>query len=250
MTDRLFGETAESLPDSVSETDYPSQEMNLPEEAPMLLLMAGFAGAGKTTLAKWLIEQLDKSAASYGSESSKWKILSKDHLKLHHLRLGEEVKQAGWNAFEDLFKNLKEEVFEKRKSVIIDTSNEHPFVLDHIIQVMRQLEQHHIRPYLRVILCVANKETRANRLRERGSEFSPFVENLPEIVDDSELEDRFGHLLEGFPLPEHFKRFSENMPFVKIQRGLAINTTLQVEVYGEFVLKSLQSFAKDNHIII
>jgi deoxyadenosine/deoxycytidine kinase len=238
MTDRLFGETAESLPVRTSETDYPLQEIDTPEEAPiMLLLMAGFAGAGKTTLAEWLIKRLNKP------EPYKWKILSKDQLQLNHLLLGEEVKQAGWNAFEDLFRHLKEEVLMQGKSVIIDTSNEHPFVLKNILQVMKQLEQHHIRPYLKVILCIANKETRTRRLRERGSEFEPFVKDLPDIVDDSELEKCFKHLLEGFPLPEHFNHSSDHISIVDIQKGLAINTTPPVDVYGKFVLEKLKSFA-------
>ena len=61
------------------------------------LLMAGFAGAGKTTLATWLYEKLLQH------KGLEWRVLDKDNLKRNHLAEGEEPELAGWNAYEDLF---------------------------------------------------------------------------------------------------------------------------------------------------
>src|SRR3974377_1506744 len=150
MVDRLSHQTSESLPGRDSETNQAPQESNTHTEkvsTPMLLLMAGFAGAGKTTLARWLKDSFDKLGL-------KWKMLSKDDLKLAHLKLGEEIEQAGWHAFEDLFELVKQEL-EERRSLIIDTSNEKPFIFENITRVTKQLEQHQIQTHMKVILCVA-----------------------------------------------------------------------------------------------
>ncbi len=167
------------------------QESHFPRPSePILLLMAGFAGVGKTTLAKKLNESLG------------WKMLSKDDLKLERLKNGEEVEQAGWNAFNDLFELIKQKVIIDGESVIIDTSNEMPFIFDNIKQVQQQMEEHCIRGHLKVLLCFADKEIRERRLFERGSMFSPHVTELPTILDDSELLTRFNHLLLKEKMPQ------------------------------------------------
>lgn len=151
-------------------------------EAPTLVLMAGFAGAGKTTLAKRLSYWLH------------WEVLNKDEFKRQRLAQGEEVESAGWNAFEDLFSQIKEKVIKQHQSVIIDTSNEKPFIFENVLEVLKTLERHQIKAQLKVILLVASKETRTKRLLKRGSVFAPYVLELPTILDDAELPERFKHL--------------------------------------------------------
>lgn len=160
-------------------------------EAPTLVLMAGFAGAGKTTLARWL------------SNQSHWEILNKDDLKLERLAQGESVapaeweafvEQAGRQAFIDLLNLIEEKVMKGQQSVIIDTSNEKPLIFEDILAILKKVEALNIHAQLKIILCVASKETRTVRLQERGSVFAPHVRELPSIRDDSELSERFKHL--------------------------------------------------------
>lgn len=151
-------------------------------KAPTLVLMAGFAGAGKTTLATWLSQRLQM------------RVLNKDDLKRQRLARGEDVELAGWYAFEELFQLIEEEVVRRGNSVIIDTSNEKPFIFGTITQLIEQLKSCHIQASLRIILCNASKETRTTRLVARGSVFEPHYHELPTILDDSELPIRFEHL--------------------------------------------------------
>src|SRR6185437_795618 len=122
MTDKLLGGPSESTRVEDTEADQ-DQKPYLSEEirpdgvsVPTLVLMAGFAGAGKTTLATWLHKKFG------------WTILSKDQLKCARLAKGEEVNQAAEQAFEDLFLLIEKEVIKQGASVIVDTSNEKPFV--------------------------------------------------------------------------------------------------------------------------
>lgn len=165
------------------QSDYAfHRHVQVPHNAPTLVLMAGFAGAGKTTLAKRLAYWLH------------WEVLNKDDLKLERLAQGERIESAGWNAFEDLFNLLEKKVITQRQSVIIDTSNERPFIFEKVWEVFEALEKLQSHAQLKVILCRADKETRTKRLLERGSVFSPYVLELPIILDDSELQERFKHL--------------------------------------------------------
>lgn len=159
-----------------------SETAQVAHDAPTLVLMAGFAGAGKTTLAKRLEYWLG------------WEVLNKDEFKRQRLAQGEEVESAGWNAFEELFCQIKEKVIQQQKSVIIDTSNENPFIFEKVQEVLETLESRQIQAQFKVILCTATKETRTRRLLKRGSVFSPYVVELPAILDDSELPERFKHL--------------------------------------------------------
>src|SRR5258708_34586248 len=86
---------------------------------PTLLLMAGLAGTGKTELASVMSAKLN------------WRILNRDKLKYALLEKGVEAEQAGWIAFEQLFTLIKEALL-RGESVIIDTSNEKPFVFENI----------------------------------------------------------------------------------------------------------------------
>lgn len=182
--------------------------------APTLVLMAGFAGAGKTTLAKRLGYWLH------------WKILNKDELKLAHLAKGEREEQAGWHAFEELMQQIDELVIKQRKSVIVDTSNEWPFIFKNSQRAVDQLQaMQQINARIHVVLCKANKETRTERLQKRGSVFAPYVQKLPTILEDDELTDRFKHL-----------------PADKI---LVVDTRPPLNTYDWKVLKCLNIFRED-----
>jgi predicted kinase len=203
---------------------------------PTLLLMAGFAGAGKTTLAKRL------------NESLQWKMLSKDDLKLKHLKRDEEVEQAGWNAFNDLFELIEQKTIIDGESVIIDTSNEKPFIFANIEQVMQQMESHHIRAHLKVLLCVADKETRTHRLHERGSMFFPYVKELPTILEDSELATCFNHLLKDAELPAHFSYLLKDAELLRHfnhilhkKKVYIVDTNPPLETYVKSVLDEVLS---------
>lgn len=212
---------------SVSHTEVLSQPIKMPESAPTLLLMAGFAGAGKTTLAEWLEKHLH------------WKLLNKDIYKKNHLQAGESLESASWKAFDDLFANIQKEVIDRQLPVIVDTSNEYPFIIENIKEIVEQMEQCRLQSCWKIILCVANKETRLRRLRKRGSEFKPFITTLPTVLEDSELNTRFQHLLGGTSLPDGLAD-EGNTSIVDIHEGVAINTTTSIDVYGKLVLERLK----------
>lgn len=198
-------------------------------KAPTLVLMAGFAGAGKTTLAKRLSYWLG------------WEMLNKDDLKLQRLAQGtyieptdwdKFVEKAGWDAFEELLDLIEEKVVQKQQSIIIDTSNEKPFIFENVLQILEKVERIHIHARLQVVLCVANKETRTARLHRRRSVFEPYVHELPTILDDSELSERFKHLLDDSELPERFKR----LPADDV---LIVNTNPPLGTYDWKVLRAI-----------
>lgn len=208
--------------------------------APKLVLMAGFAGAGKTTLAGWLYKKFG------------WIILSKDQLKRDRLVKGEEVTQAAEQAFEDLFALIETQVIENGVSVIVDTSNEKPFVFERILKVLERMTDEHMRPLLKVVLCVASKEERTKRLLKRGSVFSPFVKELPTIWDDSQilqlyrhlflndpqLLEQFQHLLNDSVALEHFQCLPGDKAFI-------VNTYLPLEIYSQSIGEDLESYLKN-----
>ena len=214
-------------------------EQNQKAPAPMLVLMAGFAGVGKTTLAQRL------------NASLKWKMLNKDDLKLRRLANGEEVEQAGQNAFDELFELIEQEAIANGESVIIDTSNERPFIFENVTKVVEKMEECQIQARLKVILCVANKEIRTKRLYDRGSVFAPHVQELPTILDDSEWPERFKHLsvdesalstcindllhLDDSKLPVHFNQLRH------LDKLCVVDTTDSLETYADIVLGEVLS---------
>lgn len=191
--------------------------------APLLLLMAGFAGAGKTTLARLLCEQFECA------------MINKDDLKLERLARGNWsamdeaartifIERAGWEAFEELLRLTREALLEK-KSVIIDTSNEKPAIFDDIMELLALLREgeYPVQPHLLIILCTATRETREQRLEQRGSVFKPYVHELPDVLDDSKLSERFSHLLQ-----------EKNL--------LYVDTELPLQIYANHVLDLVQTY--------
>jgi hypothetical protein len=208
--------------------------------------MAGFAGAGKTTLATWLYEKLLQH------KGLEWRVLDKDNLKRNHLAEGEEPELAGWNAYEDLFDLLACEVVGKGVSAIIDTSNEKPFIHENISLMLKQMERDGTPARLKVILCLANQETRRVRVHERGSMFQPYVDELPLVLADSELWARFRHLSEDdLPLQSYLQRFSSDSegegPFtcLRSDHALIVNTNQPLDTYAPEVWDEIMNFLKE-----
>jgi len=158
---------------------------------PTLVFMAGFAGAGKTTLANYLKNQLG------------WTVLNKDLLKLKNLAAGANgadvegadwdrfVEKAGWDAFIELFDLTEKNFAGEKASIIVDTCGYPNFILEKMVDICRTTG---VSAQLKVLLCLASRETRTERLIQRGSEFAPYVCELPIILDDEEAESCFRHL--------------------------------------------------------
>lgn len=244
MTDKLLCGTSESTSkDAEADQD---QKSSVAEEicskgasAPILVLMAGFAGAGKTTLATWLHQKFG------------WTILSKDQLKRTRLARGEEVSQAAEQAFEDLFMLIEEEVIKQGRSVIVDTSNEKPFVFEGISRVLEQITEGRLQPHLKVVLCVANKETRTQRLYQRGSVFAPYVQDLPVIWDDTEILQLYRHLFSDDPhLFGELQRLLsdsdelEHFKYLPGAKAFIVNTCQPLEAYSQLIGEDLKSYIK------
>jgi predicted kinase len=207
---------------------------------PTLLFMAGFAGAGKTTLATWLHQKLQ------------WEMLSKDRLKIGHLAAGEEERQAGWNAYVDLFELIKQKAIKPGKSVIIDASNEKPFVFKDVKATIEELAESQNEFHLKTILCVASKQVREKRISKRGSVFAPYVQDPPAILDDSELPERFHHLFsEDSHLLDYLRNLSSHQTELECftsfsgPEALIFNTNASVEIYSEPVWHEIAAFLQE-----
>ena len=213
-----------------TEQDRPSRLIATPVGgcAPTLVLMAGFAGAGKTTLSQWLQAKLN------------WKIINKDELKLEFLRRGVERDQAGEYAFNRLLE-LTQEALLKGEAAIVDTSNEQPFIFEKMQAMLEHVEQ---KPM--ILFCLADKQKRTERLEQRGSVFYPYYEReeIPDILDDSQLSTRLKHLL-----PDEYQDMLANPALLQqaiypLKRGnvLFINTDQPQENYANTVLKNIKAY--------
>lgn len=225
-----------------ADQDFQVTDPPLERIPPRLLFMAGFAGAGKTTFATALNQHI-----------LHWKVLDKDTLKLNRLATGEEEEEAGWNAFEDLLKMIREEAIKKGKSAIIDASNEKPFVFHDVLKVLREGEPSQMKFSLKIILCVASKPTRTQRIHKRGSVFAPYVQSLPDILDDAELPERFYHFFDEDPealrqLQYLASRRKELECFSSFSSGkaLILNTNVPLETYPEDIWDKIKAFLQED----
>jgi predicted kinase len=123
---------------------------------PVLALMAGLPGVGKTTLATYLGQTLA------------WNVIDKDTIKdalLDRIHMPEEM--AGRAAFEVAFGLLRDSLTSGR-SAILDSSALHPFIVDSALQLCNELrEEPGSNIQLKVVLCEVNDEIRLHRLQTR-----------------------------------------------------------------------------------
>ena len=116
-----------------------------------LVMMAGLPGAGKTTLAYTLGRELQ------------WQVIDKDKYKEVLLKQGLENEHAARSAYDLSFTMAYIAIVKQQTSVILDTAGLHRFVLDAVLEIVQSVAE--VR--LRVILCVADRDLRNHRLRNR-----------------------------------------------------------------------------------
>lgn len=113
--------------------------------------MAGLPGAGKTTLARTLGQELQ------------WQVIDKDSYKEVLVQQGSDDESASRAAYNRSFKELRSVLMDHETSVIFDTAALHHFILDSAIEILREAKD----VQLKVILCVADRDLRNYRLRTR-----------------------------------------------------------------------------------
>src|SRR5947209_15217654 len=125
---------------------------------PTVVLMAGLPGAGKTTLAHALGQDLH------------WPILDKDKLKLAFLKTGMTDIQAGMLAYEAVFTLMHDLLVRQQLSVIIDSATLHLFILEHVTEIAYTAQAQ-----LKIILCTIESDIRAQRLNQRTTDLAQHV---------------------------------------------------------------------------
>src|SRR5438876_658464 len=118
---------------------------------PTFVLMAGLPGAGKTTLAYALGGELG------------WQVIDKDIYKEALVKHGLDDEHAGKAAYELSFAQIRTFLIQQQISAILDCAALHHFILDEVMEILDGTD----RVLLKVILCVADRDLRNNRLRTR-----------------------------------------------------------------------------------
>lgn len=123
---------------------------------PVLALMAGLPGAGKTTL-----------SSALGSTTG-WHVLHKDAVKDALFLQGVPDEQASWQAYEISFRYIHEVLVTKQTSIIFDTSAINPFVLERARELSNAAQA-----CLKVIRCHVHEDIRLQRLQGRFNRTGP-----------------------------------------------------------------------------
>jgi len=132
-----------------------------------LVLMAGLPGAGKTTLAA----RLGKSLG--------WPVIDKDKIKDEFTKDGYDNVEAGNQAYEESFALARDTLLNDQKSVILDSTAIHQFILDDARKIVSDI----VNVHLKVILCVIEKYLRDYRLLHRPYQ-APTVKVDPQTITD------------------------------------------------------------------
>lgn len=154
--------------------------MDTPEQQPTLVLMAGYGGSGKTTLAHALATQL------------RWPVLDKDVLKAQLVRTlhGLPEDDVSLVAYDILFAQAQDILVLQRLSVILDTSAVFPRVATRAHQLMRMTDAR-----LKIILCKATQHVRQVRLQQRNEQDAGRRQLLINpVASDEDNWQRFSHL--------------------------------------------------------
>ena len=131
------------------------------------VLMAGLPGAGKTTLARALRRELH------------WHLIDKDGHKEALINQGIDEEQAGKLAYELSFHMARNELVKQHMSVIFDTAALHTFILDDVMNIVCSIPH----AKLKVILCVADRDLRNDRLRNRPPQITTIRADPMTIAD-------------------------------------------------------------------
>jgi tRNA uridine 5-carbamoylmethylation protein Kti12 len=146
-------------------------------EKTTLVLMAGLPGAGKSTLSSALGRTLN------------WYVIDKDKDKEVLMQQGMEEEHAGRAAYELAFETVRRLLIKQRASVILDSSSLYSFILENAQDIVRSVPN----VQLKVILCVAGKYLRDERLRNRPYQITRIRVDPATIIDYLQL---FNHLPE------------------------------------------------------
>jgi predicted kinase len=117
---------------------------------PTLVLMAGFPGTGKTTLANRLGQRLG------------WQVIDKDGIKERYMREGLSDEEAAWYAYEASFTIISISLNIAKASVIFDSSA----ILEFVWETAKKIA-HNAGADLRVLHCMVDNTVRTRRLQER-----------------------------------------------------------------------------------
>lgn len=121
---------------------------------PILVMMAGLPGTGKTTLAYALGRELG------------WQVIDKDTYKDVLLKQGLDDDRASKVAYELSFEMTRTFLIKRQIPVILDTAALHHFVLDEAREIVRSIDE----AQLKVVFCVADRHLRNDRLRNRSDQ--------------------------------------------------------------------------------
>ena len=140
-----------------------------------LVLMAELPGAGKSTLDSALGRELN------------WHVIDKDRHKEVLMKQGLDEETAGRATYELAFEVARTVLMKQQASIILDCAALYSFILENALDIVHSVPN----AQLKVILCVADRDTRNKRLRNRPLQITNIRVNPETIADYLRL---FQHL--------------------------------------------------------